>query len=445
MADLLQLLHMLQGGGTPPGPMLPPHQAPLTQQATAESGLLAGNPLADALFSQGYGPTPTMNEPQMEGSAHPGWEAFARGVSSAAEGSNFRPRNFGQGLAAGFVTGAANELGNAAQARAERNAEKKAAAKAAYEADLKAQADARKGYSGLAEKVAGQAPPKPEKSLEDRIKEDVAMRQARMKADLDFKKANGIPVTTQFDTPLTPEAEALLASQFANYGYLPARGWVNNPEGRRVFNVAAQNANANPSAGAADFAANKASMVALQRQLDAVTAFEATANRNAKIMLNNMKSIPDLNSPILNTPIRALSNKVLGNKELAAYNTARLVVAPEFAKILSNPNLSGVLTDNARREMEDVISGSATLAQMQRVFDTLKQDANNRRTEYQAQLDEIKSRTRGQAKGVSGGVPAVAEAPKPVPAGKMRVMLADGTVGLMPAGSKLPAGAVEVK
>lgn len=170
----------------------------------------------------------------------------------------------------------------------------------------------------------------------------------------------------------------------------------------------------------ADFAANQDSEKAIQKQLDAVTSFEETATKNLGLFITAAGKIPDSGSPILNRPIRTLSDSLFGSPEMATFNAQRRTVIPEFAKILNNPNLSGQLSDSARHEIEEVMSGNATLTQMVATAKALVQDTTNRKTSMTQQLQAIRARIK---KG--SDAPATSQAPA-APAGWKYVPKAGG-------------------
>jgi hypothetical protein len=191
---------------------------------------------------------------------------------------------------------------------------------------------------------------------------------------------------------LTPEALNMLGDFTLTTGQLPALGM--SPTGRiAVANAAARRyPAANLGASRAEFQANQASLQNLQKMSDGVRAFENTAIRNSDIMLRAMAKIPDTNAPWTNMPIRMVNVKGMGSPEVAAFNAARQTVVPEFARILSNPTMAGQLSDEARKEVDSIISGNYSYRQMVAVIDRLKADAANRRTSYDQQIAEIKGR-----------------------------------------------------
>lgn len=151
-----------------------------------------------------------------------------------------------------------------------------------------------------------------------------------------------------------------------------------------------------------DFAADKGSLTTLQRTRDAVTAFEKTALRNIDIFLETTKNAMDTGSPLLNQPVRSVAGTLFGSKNLAAFNAARTVALTESAKVLSNPNLSGVLSDSARKEVESLLSPNATVGQAYAVFNLLKNEMKGR-TGY---LDETIAEIKGRGKTGASAAPA---------------------------------------
>jgi hypothetical protein len=204
-------------------------------------------------------------------------------------------------------------------------------------------------------------------------------------------------------TELTPEGLDAAALNYAKTGMLPPLGMGDKTTRKQIINrAAAMMPGLDIASAKADYGANQSSLTALQKQRDALGAFEETAIKNLDVFLAAAKNIPDMGSPLLNRPLRALNERVLGGVELSAYNTARRTVIPEFAKILANPGLSGQLSDSARHEIEDVISGNATLAQTIAAASVLKQDTENRRRSYDDQIAGIRARL---AKGSQGQTP----------------------------------------
>lgn len=194
---------------------------------------------------------------------------------------------------------------------------------------------------------------------------------------------------------LTPDAIDAVAHSFAMGQPLPALGM-----GKQATNLRTQimNRAAELYKGMdlpkqqAVYAATKTSLGKMQVQADALEAFESTALKNLDVFLDSAKKVVDTGSPFLNSNIRTLNEKLLGDPKMAAFNAARRVVIPEFAKILANPGLSGQLSDTARKEVEEIVEKGATLKQIYAVAGVLKTDAANRKESYAEQIKAMTER-----------------------------------------------------
>lgn len=210
---------------------------------------------------------------------------------------------------------------------------------------------------------------------------------------------------------LSPDAVDFWAQFAATTGQLPAMGMgAAGAEARgQILNRAPQLTNGDIAGNKATYHADTNSLGALQKQRDAVGAFENTASANLDNFLATTKGIVDSNSPWINAPMRLIDLKGLGSGDLAAYNAARRVAINEIAKVTNNPNLSGVLTESARKEVESLIPEDATLKQVYSVARVLKSDMANRKKYLDEAITEVRGRMSPQAKKSSIGPPPPAE------------------------------------
>lgn len=201
-----------------------------------------------------------------------------------------------------------------------------------------------------------------------------------------------------------------LADKFnASGGDMPAMGMGNAAINVRtaIINRAAEKAaeSGNPislAANKATMAANTKSLGQLTTQHDALLSFENTGRANLELFENTARDLAskygDTGIPWLNTPFREVEKQFAGNPDIPAYNAARQVAINEIAKVTANPGLTSVLSDSARKEVENFVPANATLAQTLRVSQVLKQDMENRRIFNEAQIGEITKRLgRGAA------------------------------------------------
>lgn len=407
MSDLLRLLQTLQQGGQ--GVPQNDFPAPLHPAIMEQRNLLRGDPMADAIFQQAYGGQDNVGDPpQMEQARHPGVERFAGGMMQAIGDTNYRPRNFGEGLLLGGLQGAGGAIMGKAGEREASNAEKKAAYKAQQKAAFEQKQMAQKQYGDMAMKAREEAnKPKPQ-TLEEKLAEQDALIRGRVVsthkayADNNIPRYKPEPAIGEF----SPEAVAFLAGQYSNYGVLPPRGILTNPQGRAIIETAAGTPGANPAAGKADLQANMGSLVQQQKSLDAVRVFKKMTKANADQLKFRAKKVLDAGSPLLNKPLREIDASVLGSADMAAYRTAMQVVIPEYQRLLNNPNLTGVLTVDARHEMEKAVNDGLTYPQLIKALEVLDIDGLARVKSLEEGVKEIKARIRNPFGGDGSGAPA---------------------------------------
>lgn len=243
------------------------------------------------------------------------------------------------------------------------------------------------------------------------------------------------PETGQNIAALSPEQAQLLWGLASTTGAFPplGRGGIGGPAGQAMLNAGLAGAGgttpadigAGLGASRANYRADSGSLANLQKISDASKAFEQTALKNASVLEETIKKIPDLGAPWLNAPLRSVNRRLLGSVELAAFDAARQTVVPEFARLLNSPTASGQLTDQARQELERIVSGDYSVKQMLSVLKVLRRDAHNRVQSYEDQVKEIRGRI-----GAGGGA-GRAQGQAPPQANRIRYKL-DARGNLVP-------------
>jgi hypothetical protein len=148
----------------------------------------------------------------------------------------------------------------------------------------------------------------------------------------------------------------------------------------------------------------------LQRQttqLSAIRSYKDTALKNLEVFEQAAGKVIDTGSPWINGPLRAVMKDKLGSADQAVYDAARAVVMPELARIIQNPNLTGVLSNQARKEIDEILEGKANFRQIKRVIGMLKIDMNNRTGSMEK---EIEATRKLLARPPAGAVPDTAPA-----------------------------------
>lgn len=199
-------------------------------------------------------------------------------------------------------------------------------------------------------------------------------------------------------TDLSPDALNMMADNFATTGVMPPLGMGKSATElrRKIINKAAER-NPDLAGNRAAFTSNLQSLNNLQKQRDAIGAFEQTAMKNIDLFLKTVKPIIDTGSPWLNQPFRTATRTATGDPNFLKFQAARRVAVNEIAKITSNPNLSGALSDSARHEVESFIPENATAKEIVAVLNVLKQDIGNRVQSMDEQIGAIKQRISPRA------------------------------------------------
>jgi hypothetical protein len=133
-----------------------------------------------------------------------------------------------------------------------------------------------------------------------------------------------------------------------------------------------------------------------------VQGFMATADKNAALLQETLKKIPDTGIPLFNQPVRAFAKNVAGNKDLSQFATYLQSVQNEYARIISQPNLAGQLTDSARHEAEALLDPKSTVPQILGSIEALQKEGTNRLVSVGEQIQRIQKRMQV---GPPGGPP----------------------------------------
>lgn len=162
----------------------------------------------------------------------------------------------------------------------------------------------------------------------------------------------------------------------------------------------------------AEFRANANSLSKMTQSYDAITAFEQTAVRNGKILKDLADKVDSTGVPVIERWVRAGRKEVAGDPDVARFMAQMQVYRTEAARILTNPNLSGQLTDSARKEVEEFLKGSASAPQIRGVVDLLERDFANRKQTLEQQMRDIRTRLERNS---SAGEPGPTPTPPPQP------------------------------
>lgn len=129
----------------------------------------------------------------------------------------------------------------------------------------------------------------------------------------------------------------------------------------------------------AEFASNKTALAQLTSLKAKVLSFSNTAAENIKLALEESRKVDRSGVPLFNKWVQKGKRSITGDPELSAFDASIRIAINEVAKVTSSATAAGVLSDSARKEIEDVMNAAQTPQQFARVTDILKADMENRR------------------------------------------------------------------
>lgn len=163
--------------------------------------------------------------------------------------------------------------------------------------------------------------------------------------------------------------------------------------------------------------AKASALLALEKQRNAVQAYERSFVSQIDVLEGLSQKVGRTDSPWVNKSLNELRSKGMGDPDVAEYLGQMRLVQTEAARIIANPNLSGQLTDTARKEIHDILNGEMTVAQVTRLTTRLKADAELRKQGLDKQAEQLGNEIRGsaeapKAEAPKAATPAAAAAPK---------------------------------
>jgi hypothetical protein len=160
--------------------------------------------------------------------------------------------------------------------------------------------------------------------------------------------------------------------------------------------------------GAADIADVKAyegSLKKMQGQYDAITAFEKTMESIGGQLKKISKKVDATGVPVVERWLRGGKRAVEGDPDVTEFNARMQTFRTEAARTINNPNLTGVLSDNARHEIEEVLPNASSAEQIERGVDTLISEGKLRRDNITDQISEVRGKIRKVPKAETSASP----------------------------------------
>lgn len=147
-------------------------------------------------------------------------------------------------------------------------------------------------------------------------------------------------------------------------------------------------------------------LAGLKKQQAAITTYENLAEKNGRVLVDLAKKVDATGVPVLERWIRAGRREVAGDPEVSMFNAQMQIYSTEVARILANPNLTGVLTDHARHEAQSFLDGAGSAEQIEAVSKLLSQDFKRRAESIEEGIATVQKRIRKDpASSAEGGPP----------------------------------------
>jgi hypothetical protein len=160
--------------------------------------------------------------------------------------------------------------------------------------------------------------------------------------------------------------------------------------------------NASIPQNSAEYKSASASLSKLQTNFSQVQAFEGTADRNLDLLMQVAAKIPDLGTRFANIPLRSINAQMIGTDNMAAFKTILNTSQTETAKVLNSANASGILSDSARHEMQEIIDGNLPFSALGASRNIIKQEFGNRSQAYQDQINFLQNQLKSPGGGGAG-------------------------------------------
>ena len=241
-------------------------------------------------------------------------------------------------------------------------------------------------------------------------------KQALVQSEIDKNKAVAQNLNPDLDrnTQLGGEQISPNAKAIGEYRAPPYTGYsARSPQARRIMdevyanypNYDAKNFKVEQAAAGAEVKADTSTLTKLTQMHEAVKSFSDTTLKNGDILLELAKKVDKTGSPVIDRWIRAGEAAIQGDVDVTAFNFQMTSVRADLARIVTQPNLTGQLTDTARRELESATVEGASYQQVLKFLQTARRDVNNRESSLVDAIDRVKQRlgTAGGRSSSGGG------------------------------------------
>lgn len=199
---------------------------------------------------------------------------------------------------------------------------------------------------------------------------------------------------------------------------------VNSRSAKILANQFILNPKLDMVAGVGDAKTRTSAQVKVGTQLSVLRPFVKMVDMNGEVLKTLAEKAIVTNVALANRPINWIEQNIGDYPDMAEFLAQTKIFKDEAARVVSNPNLVGVLSDTARKEMEAVISGNMPLKSMKRVIERLQADSHNRISTMEAEYAGIRG---GSTRAEGAAMPAI-----PAAAPSLANQIPGGAAGVKP-------------
>ena len=212
--------------------------------------------------------------------------------------------------------------------------------------------------------------------------------------------------STQVGEEFTPEALDFMANRFIQTGELPGMGMGKAATQARikVLNKVGEMTGGGEGAGdqalkQATYKASRAALTSLETQKSKILAFSDTASKNLKIVEELSQKVDRTGIPVMNKWINAGKRSIAGDADIAKLDAVMRTAINEYAKVTSSATGGGVTSDQARREVDEMLNAAQTQEQVSEVVGLLRREMENRRLGFEGEIQQLKGILSGSNAG----------------------------------------------
>lgn len=192
-----------------------------------------------------------------------------------------------------------------------------------------------------------------------------------------------------------------LARTYIKTGTMPPMGMGGTEARKAVYKRASEIANSTgttPEELADTQAARKSlssALTELEKRKANILAFSNTTEKNLAVAEELSGEVGRTGIPVVNRWINAGKRSLTGDPSLAKFDASIRTAVNEFAKVTSSATGGGVTSDQARKEVEDMLNAAQTPEQVKEVIGLLRREMENRRAGFDEEEKSLKASMAG--------------------------------------------------